>query len=422
VDYKRRLLDDKLAEMVAILPAISIEGAKGVGKTETARRFAADRFELDNSTTRVNIENDPALVLEGKPPTLIDEWQLVAPVWDVVRRAVDAGAEPGRFLLTGSASLAAKTRVHSGAGRIVRLLMRPMSFPERGLESPSVSMTGLMDGGRPPIVGSTTVTTTDYVDEIVASGLPGIRGATPAARGYLLDSYIDRIVDRDIPEAGQNVRHPDTLRAWLMAYAAATATVTSYSTLLDAATPGDADKPSRTTIEGYREVLRRIWILDPLPAWQPAFGHLKRLSQGPKHHLVDPALAARLVGASASSLIKGDSDPDYPRDGTFLGALFESLVVQTVRVLAESAGCRVCHFRNRDGREIDIIVQRPDSRVVAIEVKTSGQVRPRDVATLNWLDDQLPGKVVDKLVINTGDRAFRRPDNVGVVPLALLGP
>jgi len=421
MDYTPRLLDGKLSELLGILPAVSVEGAKGVGKTETATRLAADVFSLDTVSTRDNLAADPSLVLGGKPPTLIDEWQLVPPVWDVVRRAVDAGAEPGRFLLTGSATLAPNVRVHSGAGRIVRLLMRPLSFPERGLAAPSVSLAELLDGERPEIGGKSTVTTADYVDEIVASGLPGIRNAKPAARGYLLDSYIDRVVDRDIAEAGQNVRQPQALRAWLTAYAAATATLASYATVLDAATGGESDKPSRTTVTGYREALTRIWVLDPLPAWQPTFAHLSRLAKGPKHHLVDPGLAARLVGASASSLIKGDGDPDFPRDGTFLGALFESLVVQTVRVLAELAGCRVSHFRDRDEREIDIIVQRPDSRVLAIEVKLAGAVRPKDVATLNWLDAQMPGKVVDKLIINTSDRAFRRPDGVAVVPLALLG-
>jgi len=422
MEYRNRLLDDKLAEMMDLLPAITIEGAKGVGKTETAKRLAAAVFALDSSGTRTNVEHDPTLVLEGEPPTLIDEWQLVPPVWDVVRRSVDAGAEPGRFLLAGSASLQGRVKVHSGAGRIVRLLMRPLSFPERGLVSPTVSLSQLLNGSRPAVGGTADFTTADYVDEIMTSGFPGIRNAKPAARGYLLDSYIDRIVDRDVAEAGLNVRHPEALRAWLTAYAAATATVSSYSAILDAATAGEADKPSRTTGASYRELLGRIWILEPLPAWQPAFAHLKRLSLGPKHHLVDPALAARLVGTSTEALIKGDGDPDFPRDGTFLGALFESLAVQTIRVVAELAGCRVSHFRNRDGREIDVIVQRPDSRVVAIEVKSSSQVRPRDVATLNWLDAELPGKVVDKMIVNTGDRAFRRPDGVAVIPLALLGP
>jgi len=421
MEYQARLVDDKLLELVQLLPAVSIEGAKGVGKTESAKRLAADIFSLDSVETQANLRLAPTLILEGRPPTLIDEWQLVPAVWDVVRRGVDAGASASRFLLTGSAALPSKARVHSGAGRIVRVLMRPMSFPERGLEAPSVSLAELLEGERAAVGGKTAVTTAIYVDEIIRSGFPGIRNSKPGARGYLLDSYLDRIVDRDIPEAGLNVRHPGAVRAWLTAYAAATSTVASYSALLDAATPGASEKPSRVTVAGYRELLQRIWVLDPLPAWQPSFSHLSRLALGPKHHLVDPGLAARLVGASAMSLVKGESEPEFPRDGTFLGALFESLVVQTVRVMAEVIGCRVSHFRSRSGREIDVIVERPDSRVLAIEVKLSGQVRPSDVRTLNWLDGEMPGKVVDKVIVNSGDRAFRRPDGVAVVPLALLG-
>ncbi|MCL2490639.1 MAG: DUF4143 domain-containing protein [Propionibacteriaceae bacterium] len=166
----------------------------------------------------------------------------------------------------------------------------------------------------------------------------------------------------------------------------------------------------------------RVRVLDPLPAWIPSFAHLRRLAQSPKHHLVDPALAARLVGATFESLVKGQPESITPKDGTFLGALFESLAVQTVRVLADACDATVSHFRLLDGRqEIDMIVQRPDFRVLAIEVKFSQQVRPDDVTSLNWLEAQIPGRVLDKVILNTSDRAYRRKDGVAVVPLALLG-
>jgi len=172
----------------------------------------------------------------------------------------------------------------------------------------------------------------------------------------------------------------------------------------------------------YRDLLSRVRVLDPLPAWIPTFAHLKRLAQGPKHHLVDPALAARLVGATFESLVQGRDEPAIPRDATFLGALFESLAVQTVRVLADSCDATTFHFRTSDARqEIDIIVQRADFSVLAIEVKFSQQVRPADAASLNWLEAQMPGRVLDKVILNTSDRAYRRKDGVAVVPLALLG-
>ncbi|MDR0285439.1 MAG: DUF4143 domain-containing protein, partial [Propionibacteriaceae bacterium] len=276
-------------------------------------------------------------------------------------------------------------------------------------------------GEETAVGGRTSLSTVDYVNEILASGLPGIRRQHPDARPYLLDGYIDRIVDRDIADAGGVVRNPSALRNLLAAYAAATSTTAAESVILRAATPGEPGSLSKPTHLAYRELLRRIWVLDPIPAWEPRFSHLKRLAKAPKHHLVDPALAARLVGTTAGSLIRGDGEPDFPRDGTFLGALFESLAAQTVRVLAGHA--TVHHLRTSDGtHEIDLIVERADARVLAIAVKLSAGVRPADVVHLNWLGDQIPHRVIDKLLINTGDRAFRRPDGVTVVPLALLGP
>ncbi|MCL2482573.1 MAG: DUF4143 domain-containing protein [Propionibacteriaceae bacterium] len=423
MEYRPRIIDKQLDELLAILPAIAIDGAKGVGKTATATRRASEVYTLDVEPWHGRIESNPELVTRGMPPVFVDEWQLVPEVWNVVRHSVDSDRSPGRYLLAGSATPRPDVAVHSGAGRIVSLVMRPMSVPERGLDTPIASLAELLTGTRPDYYGRSSVSTDQWVNEIVRSGFPGIRDAPPRGRKFLLDGYLGRIVDRDIPEAGGTVRRPATARQWLAAYGAATATVSSYSTILDAATPGEAEKPSRSAVNAYRELLTRTWILDPLPAWRPAFTHLKRLAQGPKHHLVDPALAARLVGASEESLLAGRPESAFRRDVTFLDALFESLAVQTVRVLADAAGATVSHLRDQnDRREVDIIVQRDDSSVVAIEVKMSTRVRPADVASLNWLDAEIGPQLLDKVVVNAGDSAYRRKDGVLVLPLALLGP
>jgi predicted AAA+ superfamily ATPase len=424
VEYRRRVIDEQLDQWLTHLPAVAIEGAKGVGKTATASQRAADTFTLDRSITRRNVATDPELILTGRAPTFVDEWQRVPDVWDVVRHAVDRSAQPGRFLLAGSALPPDEVRLHSGAGRIVRALMRPLSLPERGIETPSVSFSSLMGGSRPPLSGRTGVGVAGYVDEILGSGFPGIRSATPSARGPLLDSYIDRIVDTHVPQEGGRIRRPAALRAWFTAYGAATATTASYPAILDAATPGVPDKPSRSTAITYTELLERIWVIEPLPAWLPAFAHLKRLGQAPKHHLVDPALAARALGVRAASLIAGIDDPPVPRNTTLLGALFESLATQTVRVLAQCHGARVSHMRIDGGaHEVDLIVERDDHRVLAIEAKLGASPSNSDVRHLSWLDRQLPGRVVDKIVLTSGQFAYRRPgDGIGIVPLALLGP
>ncbi len=273
------------------------------------------------------------------------------------------------------------------------------------------------------IKGRSQVTLSTYVDEILRSGFPGIRDLGERARNLQLDSYLTRIVERELPENGVNVRRPTALRAWLSAYGAATATDTDYTKILNAATPGEQDKPARATADSYREHLTRIFVLDPVPAWIPVFNPLRRLTVSPKHHLVDPALAARMVGVDKRGLVQGGGDRVGASTGTWLGALFESLVAQSLRTYAEAAGAHVGHLRTRDTeREIDFIVEGPDRRVVAIEVKLAATVDDRDVRHLNWLQQQLGDRLANRVVVTTGPTAYRRPDGVAVVPLALLGP
>ncbi|MCL2784443.1 MAG: DUF4143 domain-containing protein [Propionibacteriaceae bacterium] len=423
MDYQTRVVDKQLKHLLTILPAIAVEGAKGVGKTASVKRLSHNVYSLDVESTRLNTQADPEIILHGDSPIFVDEWQRVPPIWDVVRRAVDDGAPPGRFLLAGSATPKDPLSIHSGAGRIVRLLMRPMSFPERGVEQPTVSFSSLLSDEETGIEGHTDIGVFEYVREIFTSGFPGIRSQLPEARPYLLDAYVDRIIDHDIPDAGGSIRRPRSLRNWLAAYAAATATTATEAAIRRAASPEEADVPSKPTSLAYKELLQRIWVLDPIQAWEPSFSHLKRLGKTPKHHLVDPGLAARLVGATPSSLIRGTGDPEFPRDGTFLGALFESLVAQTLQVLSANFGGRVAHMRTKDGdREVDFIIERSDSCFLAIEAKASPAIRPTDVVHLNWLEQKMPNRIIEKVIINTGYSAFRRPDGVAVIPLALLGP
>ena len=421
--YLRRVVDDELDELAPSLPAIAIEGAKGVGKTETALQRAATVHRLDDPAQRAIAQAAPDRILDGPRPVLLDEWQRVPSVWDGVRRAVDAGAEPGAFLLTGSAS-PVHPPTHSGAARVVTVRMRPLSLAERGLAEPTVSLHALLTGARPDVRGATDVSLADYTREIVGSGFPGLRHLSGRPLRAQLDGYLRRIVDTDFPEMGRDVRRPQLLRRWMAAYAAATATSASYETLRDAATPGEADKPARTTTAPYRDVLERLWIVDPVPAWAPTRNAVARLTRSPKHHLADPALAARLLGVGEDALLSGeDAGPPVPRDGTLLGHLFESLVALSVRVYAQAAEAGVGHLRTAGGKqEVDLIVERDDRRVVAVEVKLSGAVGDRDVRHLLWLRDRLGDDLLDAVVVTTGPQAYRRPDGVAVVPAALLGP
>lgn len=420
--YNRRVVDAEIDELSRSLGALAIEGPKAIGKTATASQRAHTVYSLDDREQRAIALADPARLTQGAPPILLDEWQRVPEAWDIVRRAVDAGAAAGQFLLTGSAAPDADT--HSGAGRIVTVRMRPLSLVERRVASPTVSLAEFLRGGLPPIAGTTDVKLQTYVEEIVASGFPGLRGLPARALRAQLDSYIAKIVERDFPDMGHRVRNPAALRRWMTAYAAASSTTTSYEKIRDAATSGEGQKPNKKAAGPYRDVLERLWIVDPVSAWLPTRNQLSRLSAPPKHQLADPALAARLLGVDVRGLLDaGPVGPPIQRDGTLLGALFESLVTLDVRVYAQAAEASVKHFRTWAGEhEVDLIVERGDGRVVAIEVKLARTIEDNDVKGIAWLREQIGDDLLDAVVINTGDAAYRRRDGIAVVPAALLGP
>ncbi|MDR1767852.1 MAG: DUF4143 domain-containing protein [Propionibacteriaceae bacterium] len=420
--YVRRIIDDELDDIMTGLPAIALVGAKGVGKTATASQRA-------NRTVRLDVDAERAAFaasgfdLEPQGTLLIDEWQRYPPCWDQVRRAVDAGAPAGSFILAGSAAPKSAT-IHSGAGRIVPRRLRPLSVAERGIGQASVSLSAFLSGSRAAVDGETRVGLADYVDEIFASGFPGLRSLSERFRAEAVDGYIANTVEREFAEQGIRVRRPASLMAWLRAFAAATATTTSYSSILDAATAGVSEKPGRDTTLVYRDTLARGYVLDSLEAWVPTANALKRLTVSPKHFLADPALAARLLGLGREAVLSGTDHVGSPLvPGSMLGPLFEHLAVQSIVVYAEACQARVGHLRQQDGRhEIDVIVERADRGVVAIEVKLATVPDPQDAKHLHWLGEQIGPRLLDKVIVTTGPRAYRSSDGVAVVPLALLGP
>jgi predicted AAA+ superfamily ATPase len=201
-------------------------------------------------------------------------------------------------------------------------------------------------------------------------------------------------------------------------------TTASFEAIRDAATGGGGEKPAKTTTLPYRDVLERLWILDPIPAWAPSRNRIRRLAMPPKHQLADPALASRLLGVDADALLEGNaSRAQLPRGGSLLGSLFESLVTLSVRVYAQAAEARIFHLRTSGGEhEVDLIVERADGRVLAIEVKLARNVDAGDSRHLRWLGERIGSDLLDAVIVTTGEEAYRRQDGVAVVPAALLGP
>ncbi len=419
--YQRRIIDTVLDELQPHLRALSLHGPKGVGKTATATKRAATVIDLSLPHYRELLLAEPKLLTSTPGPVLVDEWQRLPEVWDHVRHAVDNGSPPGHFIIAGSSAPRGAV-VHSGAGRIVPMRMRPLSLAERGVETPTVSTAELLEGTA-HIGGTTPLGFADYVEEITSSGFPALRSLPRRVRNVELDAYLTNVAQREFPELGYHVRRPEVLRSWLAAYAAATASTTSYTKILDAATADLPNKPAKETTIAYRDALASLWLLDPTPPWIPSRNHLDRLAQSSKHHLADPALTARLLGLDAPALIRGWQGSTVLNEATILGALFEHLATLSLHTYAEASEARVTHLRTRNGtHEIDLIVQRPDGRVVAFEVKLANSVGDFDVRHLRWLKEQIGDDLLDAGVIYSGKHAYRRRDGVAVIPLALLGP
>ncbi|MDR1138158.1 MAG: DUF4143 domain-containing protein, partial [Synergistaceae bacterium] len=410
------------------LPAIAIDGLKGIGKTDSSKSIARSVFELDREQDRLMVFNDMSSLSKATPPVLVDEWQKIPAVWDFIRREVDEQKKAGYYLLTGSVS-AKNLDVHSGAGRIVRMRMYPLSLQERGLDKASVSIDSLFSQKRPfsePVSGETNVSFEEYLNEIALSGLPGLRIGQEKNRRLMIGSYLDNLLTHDFAQEGVRIRQPRTLRKWLAAYAAAISTTTGYNEILDAATPGEGNKPAAKTTIAYREVLGRLWLIDELMAWTDGENYYSRLKKTPKHYLADTAFAIHLLGISMDSLLgkEGATVVNTRFDkahGNIIGRLFEALVYQSLKVYTSVNNAEISYFHTQNGdREIDFILSR-DSKTIAIEVKTAPFVDDADIRHLRWLKAEMGDALTDAAVITTGNLAYRTEDGIAVVPAALLG-
>ncbi len=425
--YQRRLVDDLLDRFCADVPAVVLRGPRAVGKSATGSQRAKTIFNLEDPDEVELLVAQPDRLRTAEPPILVDEWQRWPRLWDKVRNAVDADPTPNRFLLAGSSAPRHRPS-HSGAGRFLFLRMRPMSLTERGVDTPSVSLADLLSDDTCDVGGDTDVVLGDYAEEVMKSGFPGMRSIAPTSRDEYIDSYLDALfsypIDGDADDPPS--RDADLLARWSKAYASATATTASYTTIRDASSEGDPDDvPSKGQAKNVRRTLLDAYVLDPLAAWLPASIPLRRLGEAPKHHLSDPALAASLLGVDVEALVGPNARKQFiAKQRPLMAALFESLVAQSVRIYAGYNRASTYHLRTHGGEhEVDLIVERRDGGVVALEVKLRGTPTASDYRHLRWLKDAIGDRFLDGGIITSGPHAYRHPQTgFAVIPAALLGP
>lgn len=416
--------------MLANLPLVVIDGARGVGKTTTARQHAATTFDLQDTEVLASVRDDPKQMLRAERPVLIDEWQRFPESMNLAKMTVDEDGSPGQFILTGTPSAPRATGIHSGAGRVFDLYMRPFSLVERQVETPTVSMKTLMSHDLSDISGETEVERSTYFSLIARSGFPGIHLAPQEFQRGLIRSYIQRLSDRDIVEIADRQRRvsPALLRRWMGAYARETATDASFEKIRKHAHRQDGKSPAWQTANNFRIALENLGVIDNQPAWAHPFGPITRCKTDAVHHLVDPALAVELLsGHWLEETHNYRNDANFNVDQSFIGKLFQSLVTQSVRVYATANACDVYWlgtWKERNSQhEVDIVVVNEHGKVLAIEVKMAPEVDTKACQHLNWLRAEIGPLWADGIVVNTGAKAYRREqDGIGVVPAALLGP
>ncbi|MCY3860370.1 MAG: DUF4143 domain-containing protein [bacterium] len=418
--YMPRIADQDVAEALSSAPVVVIEGAKACGKTWTGRNHACSEtsFEQDEQA-RAQARLLPRQFLGGLEPRLIDEWQIVPEIWNSIRYLADEERRNGRFILTGTARPADDGIRHSGAGRIMRVRLRPMSLAESGASTGEVSFGGLADG-EVCVADRPEFGVPEVVQELCRGGWPEHLGLSIGSAQRRLRSYLSEIARLDVAQAegGAQRRDPQKVGRLLASIARNTATTASIAKLAsDSAggSEGDHGQDQRTSA-AYLDALASLFVVEDVPAWSASLRSRARLQRVPKRHFADPSLAAAALRAGPDRLL-GDLKT--------LGFLFESLVIRDLRVYAQVHEASVWHFRDSHGNEIDAIVDWGDGRWMAVEVKLGSMDAVDEAAdTLNRVcgkvDYDLTGPPARKLVITASGYGYDRPDGVAVVPLTAL--
>ena len=417
--YIPRIVDAAVERYLATMGAVCIEGPKWCGKTWTSSYHSNSEFLVgnpdNNFQNRALAEMSPALVLEGETPRLIDEWQEVPPLWDAVRYTVDQRGKKGQFILTGSATPKRKGVLHSGAGRIGKLRMRPMSLYESGDSSGKVSLHELCEGKlTPAITGEVDLRMLARLT--VRGGWPGNLDIDDADISLLPSEYLDAVIDDDVNRVDETKRDSRKVRLLLRSLARNESTTATNRTLKNDIKEIDDEDIDVETVAIYLDIFNRLFLTDNQQPYSTKLRSSVRVKQAEKRHFCDPSLACALLKVTPERLI-GDL-------ATF-GFLFEALCERDLKIYAESFGATLYHYQDYAGNEIDAIIELPDGSWCGIEIKLGANKIEEAAKNLIHIRDEIvkdEGKAPSALIVLCGlsNAAYQRPDGVYVVPLTAL--
>lgn len=421
VKYKQRIADKILERKVLGKGAVLIEGPKWCGKTTTAKQLAKSILDLGDSSVLAQstqmIEISPKTLLEGDTPRLIDEWQALPPIWDTIRNEVDKRGEPSQFILTGSSILPdADETIHSGTSRYAYVRMRTMSLYESTDSTGSISLKDLFDGN-PFEIQQNNLGLEDIAFLTCRGGWPW---ATLISKDVALDQafdYVDSIIQRDIRRVDKVKRNPERTKLLLRSYARNISQQVSYSTIRKDMLSNDANTLDEDTVADYIKALKKLFVVEDLPAWNPNIRSKAAIRTGDTRHFVDPSIGTAVLGLGPKDLIN---------DLQTFGLFFEDLVVRDLRVYAQALDGEIYHYRDSNGLECDAVIHLRNGNYALIEVKLGGDIRIDEGADnllelSNNIDlDKMHTPSFMAVITGVGQFAYQRKDGVYVIPIGCL--
>lgn len=420
-EYKQRIADRILERKVLGKGAVLIEGPKWCGKTTTAKQLAKSVLDLGDASVLKQssqmIEISPKSLLEGATPRLIDEWQALPPIWDSIRSEVDKRGEPSQFILTGSSVLPdANETIHSGTGRYAHVMMRPMSLYESGESTGSVSLIDLF-AGKTPDVQENKLEIDDLAYLTCRGGWPWATLISPKVALDQVFDYVDSVIKRDIQRVDKVKRSPERARLLLRSYARNISQQVSYATIRKDMFSNDASTLDEDTVADYIKVLKKLFVIEDLVAWNPNIRSKAAIRTSDTRHFVDPSVGTAALGLGPKDLIN---------DLQSFGLFFEDMVVRDLRVYAEALDGELYHYRDSSGLECDTVLHRRNGSYALLEVKLGGEDKINEgaasmIGLANNIDtDKMPAPSFMAVIIGVGKYAYRRKDGVYVLPIGCL--
>ena len=420
-EYRARIVDDMLKDKLESKGAVVIEGPKWCGKTTTAMQVAGSILRMDEPSKReTNIqmsEIDPGRLLKGKPPRLIDEWQIAPKLWDAARYEVDTRGEEGQFILTGSAVPVESGEItHSGTGRFTWLLMRPMSLYESGDSTGEVSLQNLFE--RPDRIAGTNDFDIDRLAFLICrGGWPYAVGMKEKPSLLQAEDYYEAVIKSDINRADGVSKNPERVKRLMRSFARKQGTQISNTMLRDDIISNDTESLNEDTIASYINALKNIFVVEDMAAWNPNLRSKTSIRTSETRYYVDPSIAVAALGIGPK---------DLTNDLNTMGLLFETLCVRDLRVYAESIGGTVLHYRDKSGLECDTVIHLKNGRYGLAEIKLGGQkLIEEGVKNLQSLSNKIdtskmPAPSFLMIIIGIGEFAYRREDGIFIVPIGCL--